>query len=548
MRAFAKAATQRQLEEVIGGTYGLTWRGKSISIAGISALRALQPFIFDRTCRDAFVQADKYNPELREHSFLMKIGFACSPAGRATHAKAKDDAVHAKAKDDFAFVMNALRTARLTGDIPKDQKLTVLQLFGRAKDSPGMVHALLKKKELVEYISHEAFLIDNTMQSTMDVFKTPLSIMQKFATSGAHGLVALHRSSCESVPGPAGMAALFQTDVAEYRSLMDAKAKAMIDVVWPLWAGDFDDEIAELARQDAQNSSPGFLWHMYLNDETSSTQVGTKYRAFMALCIGEPAAPDGADGGPNQSGAHPPDELQKLQEQLKKLRRRTVKFISLPDVGAASGAEYANSQLLKAWEQLSLGHHFAHQEGHVRAFVASAELFPPNVTKQGVKVRMSEEMQSEGNKFMRVVEFCTSRRGKDDILVLCDGRSRDNRRCIETLEKKMGNHPLVECWCVYVQPSKRVDPRAPARQTTYSINNKEMAYCNRFASPASPKKGMFRCHRRGQWSWLPSSPLPPSPWSRVRAVEKREYPRTSYFGRIGGPGRGRANPPQACQI
>ena len=52
-----------------------------------------------------------------------------------------------------------------------------------------------------------------------------------------------------------------------------------------------------------------------------------------------------------------------------------------------------------------------------------------------------------------------------------------------------GNHALVECWCVYVQPSKRMDPRAPARQTTYSINNKEMAYCNRFASPASPGKG-----------------------------------------------------------
>ena len=52
------------------------------------------------------------------------------------------------------------------------------------------------------------------------------------------------------------------------------------------------------------------------------------------------------------------------------------------------------------------------------------------------------------------------------------------------------NHALVECWCVYVQPSKKVDPRAAARATSYSINNKEMVHCNRFASPASPNTSM----------------------------------------------------------
>ena len=82
--------------------------------------------------------------------------------------------------------------------------------------------------------------------------------------------------------------------MAEYRDgVVDAKAKAMIDVVWPVWAGAFDDEIAELTLQETQSITPnGFLWHAYLNETTH--QVGTHYRAFQAACTGGPipAAPD----------------------------------------------------------------------------------------------------------------------------------------------------------------------------------------------------------------------------------------------------------------
>ena len=67
------------------------------------------------------------------------------------------------------------------------------RIVGRDKKSPGMVHVLLKKQDLVEYIYHEAFLMDQTMQSAVETFKTPLSIMENFATSGANGLVVSHR-------------------------------------------------------------------------------------------------------------------------------------------------------------------------------------------------------------------------------------------------------------------------------------------------------------------------------------------------------------------
>ena len=478
---FAKGEPQTKLEKAIKD-YSLTFKGKPVSAANVTALRGLQPFIFDSACSSAFAQAEMYYPELRDPTLLMRVGTACS-------AKAVSDA--AKARDNFAFIMHSLRVARLTGDIPQDEKLTVSRVVGRDKKTPAMIQALFKKKELVEFIFQEARLIDQTMHDNMAAFQTPLSIVQHFAASGANGLVVPHRMTEWSRRvswcwGPMDM--LFSLKVAEHRAGADGKTKAMIDLVWPVWAGAYDEEIAELTLQEVQNNSAGFLWHTWLNE--TNRQVGVNYRAFVSECTG---AASGALGI-SELGDEQKEELHKLQEQLKLLRRKTVKFISLPAVGAASGAEYASSQLLAAWEQLSLGHRFSRKRGDVRCFVASAELFPPNIAMQGDKVKFSDPLKSDEAKFKRLIEFFISKRLREDILILFDGRSRANRRCIENLEEQMeagGNHELVECWCVYLQPSKKQDARSAAGASSYSINNREMVYCNRFASPASPNPFLF---------------------------------------------------------
>ena len=179
-------------------------------------------------------------------------------------------------------------------------------------------------EELVEHIFHEALLIDKTMHSDMAIFRTPLSIVQKFATSGADGLVASHRMSESG--GADGMDALFALKVAEYRDGVEPKAKAMLDMVWGVWAGAFDAEIAELTLQEMQSiTRHGFLWHAYLTE--TSQQVGTKYRAFVAACTGGPIL-DWSDVHHHLGwlGLSELEAVHKLQEQL---------------IGAASGAEFA---------------------------------------------------------------------------------------------------------------------------------------------------------------------------------------------------------------
>ena len=276
----------------------------------------------------------------------------------------------------------------------------------------------------------------------------------------------------------------------------DAKQKSMIDFLWPTWNGTFDDEIMELVVQEVNNSTQ-FFWHTYLNE--SNNQVGAKYRAWSAVCTGGPiptgpAAHDQNLGllGVTELGDEQKEELNKLQEHLKHLRRKTVKFVSLPAVGAASGAEFTMGQMQSVWDTLSLGHRFTRKKGDVRAFIASAELFPPNIVKQGAKTMLRDPMLSDATKYKRVIEFFISKRGKDDILIFFDGRGRDNRRVIESFETQLAtaNHTLIDYWCVYVDLRKKDDPRAAARETSFSSNNREMVY---FSMPTTmPRKVMHR--------------------------------------------------------
>ncbi|CAK0883673.1 unnamed protein product [Prorocentrum cordatum] len=447
--SLAKSEAVAKLEAALKA-YGLQFKGEPCTAATAAALKGLRIFALDSACASAFSLAEACIPELREPTLLMKIGFA----------------------ELLVFILDAVRVARLAGDVPKGEKL-----------------AVSRKKELVEYICHEASLVHKGHGRQMAAFKTPLRILQRFAASGSDGLVASHRVS-DSGGGADGMEISVALPVAEYRNTVDCKSKARIDVAWPLWSGAFDGEIVELAKQEMQNSAPAFVWHTCLAE--TSQEVGAKCRAFVAACAGGPIPADPElDAnlgllGASELGEEQREELAKLQEQLKLLRKNKVKFVSLPSVGAATGAEYSVGQMQSVWDALSHGHRFARKK-------TDLELFPPNVAKQGVKARLCEQLACDEAKFKRVIEFFLQKRQKDDIIIFLDGRSRANRRVIETVDAKLesgGSHAFVECWIVCEQPNKKEDPRSPARAHRYTNNNRETAI---FSLPVKgPRKVVHR--------------------------------------------------------
>ena len=132
----------------------------------------------------------------------------------------------------------------------------------------------------------------------------------------------------------------------------------------------------------------------------------------------------------------------------------------------------------------------------IRAFIVSAELFPPNVDKHGLLTLMSEQLRVDRERFARVIEFIASRRSKEDLVILCDGRGRESRKVIESFEEQLGASGVnahVETWVVYCPPGKTDDPRIPAKQSVFNNNNQEVIVCSLAAKNRSSCTLIQRC-------------------------------------------------------
>ena len=160
-----------------------------------------------------------------------------------------------------------------------------------------------------------------------------------------------------------GLERIFAVSVCDFRDKDDQsdKTKALVDFMWGVWCGQFDEEITELCRQEMQSCAPqSFLWHRYLQE--SSKEIGTRYRAFVEACQGGPISAEAAGSsiaGASELTDDAKEEAQELRRLLLKLRRNTVSFATLRAVGGASGADHSRAQLEKLWNDMRLGHKYA---------------------------------------------------------------------------------------------------------------------------------------------------------------------------------------------
>ena len=126
--------------------------------------------------------------------------------------------------------------------------------------------------------------------------------------------------------------------------------------------------------------------------------------------------------------------------------------------------------------KMKLGHQFSKKKGDRRALVFSADLFPPNLIRHGRPAGLQDHIQADQEKMKRTIAFMLSKRTKDDVVMLFDGRSRPCRKVMEMFEEDLaasGACAVTEVWFVYVAPPKTRDPRAPGRSVSFSGNNKE---------------------------------------------------------------------------
>jgi len=127
--------------------------------------------------------------------------------------------------------------------------------------------------------------------------------------------------------------------------------------------------------------------------------------------------------------------------------------------------------------------------------IFSADLFPPNLTKHGRAGGLAEQVSVDMERMKRTIAFMMQKRGKDDVVMLFDGRSRQCRKVMELFEDELaasGACGVTEVWFVYVQPPKTRDPRAPGRSVSFASNNKEAAL---FSWPIGSKTKHKVIHR-----------------------------------------------------
>jgi hypothetical protein len=120
---------------------------------------------------------EAFCPELREPTLLMRIGQLCQ--GRAATG----------ACASMVYIVDCLWVFRVTGDCSKEDGYTVSRVTGQEKDTPAKVQELSKKQDVIEFIAHEAQLINEGALSCVSMFRTPQALMKRFAASGEGGLV-----------------------------------------------------------------------------------------------------------------------------------------------------------------------------------------------------------------------------------------------------------------------------------------------------------------------------------------------------------------------
>ena len=103
------------------------------------------------------------------------------------------------------------------------------------------------------------------------------------------------------------------------------------------------------------------------------------------------------------------------------------------------------------------------------------------MAKQATATSLSDTAKVDEERLQRAIAFIASKRCRDDVVILFDGRGRASRKVIEQFEERLessGTHAYVESWIVYTIPRKSEDPRLPRKQSNFSHNNQEVIVCS----------------------------------------------------------------------
>ena len=201
---------------------GLTYKGKAVSDAHVKALKALEPYLGDEHCNQAYDRTESVCPEIMDPTIVTRI--------------AQLSSARPHPKDALIFIFACMRIGRITGSVQAGQ-YTSDSVTGQEKHKVALVHQWFKKEELAEFILQEIGIMSAASLLEVEMFRTPSSIAQHFSASGELGLVIAHRAGDPSAAE--GFENMFALKVAAYRDVADLDGRLVCAVAVAVLSGVF---------------------------------------------------------------------------------------------------------------------------------------------------------------------------------------------------------------------------------------------------------------------------------------------------------------------
>ena len=125
-----------------------------------------------------------------------------------------------------------------------------------------------------------------------------------------------------------------------------------------------------------------------------------------------------------------------------------------------------------------------------------------------------------------LLEFISTKRLRDDVVVIFDGRSRECRKVIDESETMVTRqHTMSELWLVYEVPAKDQDPRVPTREQGLSRCNAEMAYVS---LPVKSRHSFVKVMARSDFNNCGETMTSSTTYTGIPMRRMCELPRMTY--------------------
>ena len=461
----AKQSIAAMLPQLVNA--GITWQGKDLNKHHCHALQTLAPLTKSDLCQDA--------AKLLEHR-LPSLMTSPTYLGRLVAAVKKEISNENDSASMFADFLKAVWVNVFTGEVAADD-MTCDFLLGKGR-KPGFLHVHLTANRFVKWFFNQQLQLaasgaDSLTASQVAKLNQHVGSLWTMwrGLAGGHDTAA---SQDEGADLP-GLKSFFENDKVEALLASEKEkpafalaARLLLDV----YTGEHATDLLALAESQAT-----FEHFLQPHNAAHSQTFRDAYQGFLQELMKGPEKTDHRLEHQLDTEPHFTDDdgkfKQALLERTMKAKRELVKLHVVSDWREPTKAFCAKGGTVsQAWLRSKAHLRNADAPGktekkHV-AIIFSPELLPTREQFESAQVVKGSVVKTEA--VQRALEWMSSARGDNTVLLAFDGRDKKVKRaCEDWLDEKCPDPMRHIQGPIMYQPTKtKQDPRFPGKSFSFA--------------------------------------------------------------------------------